>query len=40
MRKREIKLIYHEILVGEDNGIILIKVDVGDVAVILKFDIY
>jgi hypothetical protein len=31
------KLIYHEIFVGEDTGIILTKVDVGD---ILKFVIY
>jgi hypothetical protein len=39
MRQKEINLIYHEIFVGEDTGIILTKVDVGDV-VILKFDIY
>jgi hypothetical protein len=39
MRLREMNLIYHEIFVGEDTGIILTKVDVGDV-VILKFDIY
>ncbi len=40
MRKRKINLIVHEILVGDDTGIILTKVDVGDVVVILKFDIY
>jgi len=33
-------LIYDEIFVGEDTGIILTKVDVGDVVDILKFDIY
>ena len=36
MLKREINLIYHDTFVGEDIGIILTKVDVGDVVVILK----
>jgi hypothetical protein len=40
MRKREMNLIYHEIFVGEDTGIILTNVDVGDDVDILKFDIY
>lgn len=33
------KIIYDEIFVGEDTGIILTNVDVGDIVVTLKLDI-